>query len=39
LQENVIDLSPLYGEWTAEEQAILKQAKEDIIAGKIDLLP
>ncbi len=39
LQERVIDLSPLYGDWTPEQKAIIKQVKEDIIASKIDILP
>jgi basic membrane protein A len=39
LQESVVDLSPLYGDWTEEQKATLEQIKEDIIAGKIEILP
>jgi basic membrane protein A len=39
LHEGVVDLSPLYGDWTPEQQDMVKQAKEGIIAGKIEILP
>ena len=39
LQEDVVDLSPLYGDWTPEQKETIKQVKEDIISGKIDALP
>ena len=39
LQEGVIDLSPLYGDWTDEQKEIINQVREDIMAGKLDVAP
>lgn len=39
LQEGVAGLAPFYGALTPEEEARVKQAQEDIITGKINILP
>lgn len=39
LQEGVVDLAPFHGSLTAEEEAVVKQVREDIITGKVEILP
>jgi basic membrane lipoprotein Med (substrate-binding protein (PBP1-ABC) superfamily) len=39
LQDGVVSLAPFNGALTPEEEARVKQAQEDIISGKINILP
>ena len=39
LREEVLELAPFRGALTPEEEAVVEQAKEDILLGKIDVMP
>ncbi len=39
LQEGIVGLSPLYGDWTADEEAILNQVQAKILRDEIETLP